>query len=300
MRGVNMKKTITLIMSLLVFSVLFSSSISATDLSVPKALSAPAIDGKINADEWANALSVELTLDNLNWVANANPSIEKSMYYFMWDADYLYFAADVKDTTESSILPAFGQALNAGDGTQLAIYGMDSTTGPTDGSEMLFFTIHPKTDSGEPDVYEHFNAVRQISEAKIASVFNGAAYTLECAIPFSVFNEIYNNGFINDIKGVSGQKWKMDLVIMDADDAGSQSLGTNAAWFDPNTSNTYTLADTGAGIDPTPAPVETPETAETGAAAPVETTAPQTGDITLISAVILACAAAVIISGKKR
>lgn len=301
-----MKKLLVLTITAVLLMSLLTFNVSAADLSIPKALTAPAVDGKINADEWANALAIDMKQDNLNWVASVNPSTGNSMFYFMWDADYLYFAADVKDTTVSSLIPAFGAALNTGDGTQLAVYGIDSTTGPTDGSELLFFSVHPKTDSGAPDVYEHFSIINQIPEAKIASAFNGAAYTLECAIPYSTFAQAKSNGFINEIKGIVGQQWKMDLIIMDADEDGGQSLGTNAAWFDPNTSNTYTLADTGAGIDTTSAVVETeaPVVVDAGEAAPVTTTATaaQTSDYAIVSTsvVLLACAAAVVFFSKKR
>lgn len=297
-----MKKFLALATTAVLFLSLFTFNVSAADLSIPKALTAPTIDGKINADEWKDALSVDMNQTLLNWVASVNPSTGASKFYFMWDANNLYYAADVKDTTVSSLVPAFGAALNVGDGTQLSIYGKDATTSPApmDGSELLFFSVHPKTDSGAPDVYEHFNTINQIPEAKIASVFSGAAYTLECAIPFSTLAKVYGNGFINEIKGIVGQQWKMDLIIMDADDAGGQSLGTNASWFDPTTSNTYTLADTGAGINP--APAETAAPAGTDTTAPATTPAAQTSDFALISttAVMLLCTAAVVLLRKKK
>jgi hypothetical protein len=299
-----MKKLLALAITAVLFLSMFSFNVSAADLSIPKALTAPAIDGKINADEWKNALAIDVKQDSLNWVAKVNPSTGDSKMYFMWDANNIYFAADVKDTTVSSILPKFGEALNSGDGTQLAIYGIDATTNPApqDGSELLFFSVHPKTDSGAPDVYEHFSIKSQIKEAKIASAFNGAAYTIECAIPFSTLATAKSNGFINEIKGIVGQKWKMDLIIMDADETGGQSLGTNAAWFDPTTSNTYTLADTGAGIDPASTAAETAAPAGTDTTAPATTTAAQTSDFAVIStkAVMLLCTAAVILLRKKK
>lgn len=303
-----MKKLLVLALTAVLIMSLLTINVSAADFSIPKALTAPTVDGKINADEWANALAIDMKQDNLNWVASVNPSTGNSMFYFMWDAEFIYFAADVKDTTVASNMPAFGGALNVGDGTQWAIYGMDSTAGNAEGEQQLFFSIHPKTDSGAPDVYEHFSIIDQIPAAKIAAVFNGAAYTLECAMPFATFAEAFGNGFINEIKGVVGQQWKMDLVLMDADEDGGQSLGTYGSWFDPAPANVFTLADTGAGIDPTPAVVETeaPVVDEAGEAAPVTTTttttAAQTSDYAVISTsvVLLACAAAVVFFGKKR
>ncbi|MDD4773909.1 MAG: sugar-binding protein [Eubacteriales bacterium] len=292
-----MKKLLVIAMTAVLLISLFAVNLSAAELSIPRALTAPVIDGKINADEWANALAIDMKQDNLNWVLDVNPSSGNSMYYFMWDAGYIYFAADVKDTTVSDIIPSYGAALNSGDGTQWAFYGMDSTGGTTEGEQMMFFSIHPKADNGQPDVYEHFNQIAQLADVKIASVFSGTAYILECAVPFSVFAAAYANGFINDIKGVAGQQWKMDLVIMDADGS-DQSLGTNAAWFDPAASNTYTLVDAGAGIDPAPPAAETQAEAaaeaeaEAEAAAPV-TTAAQTSDYALASLILMAFAAAV-------
>lgn len=110
-----MKKLLVIAMTAVLLISLFAVNLSAAELSIPRALTAPVIDGKINADEWANALAIDMKQDNLNWVLDVNPSSGNSMYYFMWDAGYIYFAADVKDTTVSDIIPSYGAALNSGD-----------------------------------------------------------------------------------------------------------------------------------------------------------------------------------------
>jgi hypothetical protein len=286
-----MKKILaTLIVITLVISTFALTTLAARDAAytpvtrdVPKALSAPTIDGTINTDEWANALAVDMSGDKLYWVADTGFTVGASTYYFMWDDKNFYFAANVADTSVPNATPKYGDALNSGDGTQLGIFGVDGKTAGQ-GTDHLFFTFHPKTDTGSPDIYEHFNIIKQIANAEygatIASVMNGSSYTLEATIPWTVFATIYSNGFVNEIKGVEGQKMLISPCVMDLNQDGGQSLGTATGWFDAATTDTFVLAAATAGIDPNAAaPAE--ETAET----PADSN-PDTADAGIISYVL--------------
>ncbi len=274
-----MKKIISLAAAGIMLGSLLAVSAFAYDpvnYEIPKAVTAPTIDGAFGDGEWDNALEIDMAASKINFVVEANPSLgEGSKYRFMWDDTALYYICVVDDGSVPEIVPAYGDALNSGDGVQFGIFG--PTGGAAgDGTGHLFFTEHPKTDNGQPDCYEHFNIVDQIANdtygAKIASTFQtDSAYTVEGSIPWSVFATIYANGFSDEIKGVTGQVLRISCVIMDAN-GGEQSLAHNGGWFNFDETDIYTLVDTPAGFVP-PAETAAPET-EAPAPAPAETAAP--------------------------
>ena len=302
------------------------------NFEIPKAITPPVIDGAFGDGEWNNALTIDMGASKLNFVVDANPDLgEGSKFCFMWDDAALYYIAQVEDNSVPEIVPAYGDALNSGDGIQFGVFGPTGAPGG-DGSGHLFFSCHPKTDNGQPDCFEHFNIAEQIANdkygAKIASTFQTAsAYTVEGSIPWSVFATIYANGFVDEIKGVEGQVLRISNVIMEANGS-DQSLAHTCGWFNFDETDYYTLVNTPAGYEP---PVETaaPETEapapETEAPAPeteapaaepapvAETAAPvaeaapaaaapaaQTGDIAAVAvlAAVAAFSAAVVVSKK--
>jgi hypothetical protein len=305
-----MKRILSLAVTALLLLSLLGAAAFAYDpvkYDIPKAVTPPVVDGAAGDGEWDNALAVEMMpLADLNYVADANNALgEGSVFRFMWDESNLYFLISVADKSVPDSAPPYGDALNSGDGVQFGVFGPTGGEAGV-GETHLFFTMHPKTDNGSPDIYEHFNIVDQIANethgAKIASTFqNDSAYTVEGYIPWSVFATVYKNGFTDEIKGVSGQQLRISCVVMEMN-GGEQSLITKGGWFDFDETDTYTLTDAPAGFVPAPeteapveeAPAPVAEEAPAAAAAPAAATpAAQTGDTAAII-VLLASAAAVI------
>lgn len=303
-----MKKILSLAVSALLLLSLFGAAAFAYDpvsYDIPKAVTAPVIDGAMGDGEWDNALVVEMMpLADLNYVVDSNNALgEGTAFRFMWDESNLYYLISVADTSVPDSAPPYGDALNSGDGVQFGVFGPTGGDAGV-GESHLFFTMHPKTDNGSPDLYEHFNIVDQIANdthgAKIASTFqNDSAYTVEGYIPWSVFATIYKNGFTDEIKGVSGQQLRISCVVMELNGS-DQSLITKGGWFNFDETDIYTLTDAPAGFIPAPeteapveeAPAPVAEEAPAAAAPAAEITSAQTGDAAAI--ILLAAAAAII------
>lgn len=283
-----MKKALSLIVIAVMLTTLFALSVSAAPVnySIPKATTAPTIDGKISADEYKDALVVELKKGDTNLFVPAG-SIDTfggAKFQFMWGDAGIYFVAEVADTTAPASAPAAGTgSYNSGDGIQFNIYTATTIAGSNVG-DCLFFSYHPKTAEGTPAVGEHFvygtgGAGGEVPEAKVASVMNGNAYTIEGLIPKEAFAKL-----TAPITLGSGSIIYMNDVVMEMDDAGTQSLIIDNEWFDGAKANVYTLVDTAAG--PSAA-------APTEASPDTTTTAPQTSDAGMMAVIGLFAASAI-------
>lgn len=292
-----MKKLILILAAMLIIASAASlSSFSAPKpYDMPKAAAAPAIDGKIDAKEWNNALVVELKKgDAALFVASGvADTFGGAKFRFMWSDAGIYFAAEVSDTTKPTKYPPAGKgSYNSGDGIQFNIYSAADVKGSTKG-ELLFFSYVPKADDGKPAVGEHFvygtgSAGAEVPAAKIAAVMNGeTAYVIEGLIPAESFAKINKPVTIK-----SGTKIYMNNVVMELDSAGKQSLIVDNEWFDGGKSNVYTLTDTLAGNVPVTEAAKTPAS---GAA--------QTSDFALalgLGAASLSFATMIILKKKRR
>lgn len=307
-----MKKVLVFALVLSMLTGLLAFGASATEnYSIPEAATAPTIDGVINADEWNGALSIAVDSDSISWVLDAADSTIGAGSYIsiMWDANALYFAANILDSTVSASNPAAGAALNAGDGIQVCFYSSD-TAANGDGANNLFWDFLPWTgdghDASTAESYEHFNLAGTTPNVTIASVIVGTGYTMEWAIPWSDFATIVSNGYEADYTAAAGTEMYLELCVLDTDGAASQSLGyTTDGWCDPSTNDLYTLVNTQAGIvaaAETEAPAE--DTAAADTAAPTETTtetpAAQTADITAAAALVAVIALGAIVVSKKK
>ncbi|MGN1408896.1 MAG: sugar-binding protein [Eubacteriales bacterium] len=274
--------------------------------SIPKAAVAPTIDGVITEDEWANALAIKVNADTTNAVAGSLDTCPDATYYWMWDDAGIYFFGDVKDETENGAVHTYGEgSYNSGDGIQFCIYPDTTMTGST--AFTLYFWSLVVCADGEVGVGEHFTFGTgsqgfDVPEVKAACTKTGNSYTIEAFLPAEVWTDS-----IPPLEIAEGTTFSMANVLMEHDGI-TQSLMSDTAWFDGANSNKYTLTNDVAGHvdapetepETEPAPVAEPETepeapAETEPAEtePVEepkaaetvTTAPQTFDIGVISAV---------------
>lgn len=302
-----MKKRILAVSMILALTLVLMLGVSAQkNHSIPMAVTPPTIDGTIGGDEWNNALTIDVSGDKLGWVLPQADGMKigaGSLVKFMWDANNLYCAANIIDATYG-MQPASGGALNSGDGVQLCFYASDAASNG-DGFTNMFWDFLPRTGDGDASTaesYEHFNFVNTTELPIKSTVDPNGSYTVEWAIPWTLFAEANNNGYETLYTGKDGTKIIMMITIMDHDGAGTQALGyTTDEWCVPGTTDIYTLTADQAGIvpvaEPEPEEVETPVT-ETPAPTQAPVTAPATGDIT-IAMFALATAAAAVAASKK-
>lgn len=300
-----MKKTLSMLLCL-TLACMFAITAVADDprsFNVPKAVAAPTVDGVINADEWANALVVDMpkgaTFLHEGDVAYTGDTYEGATFKFMWTEEGIWFAASVTDKTESNALVAANAgSYNNGDGLQFNIYTARDIVGALNG-EMLFFSYTPKADDGKPYVGEHFcygdGATGQnVAAAKIASKMgaDGTSYDIEGLIPAESFGKV-----AKAISIASGAKFYMNNIVMENDGTGTHIISDNK-WFDGATANEYVLTDAVAGPVPQ---TEAPTTAEAPAAdvpaAPVAN--PTSGDATILLVIAMILAPVAVVAVKK-
>lgn len=123
-----MKKTAVIVFALL-FALAAAFSVSAADMThnvgqlyVPFASEKPKIDGRLDADEWKNALKFTVNDSNAKAVwQHGFAEVPTDVYldcYVMWDENYLYIAYDVTDPTKSYFTE---YAWDGGDNVQLLL-----------------------------------------------------------------------------------------------------------------------------------------------------------------------------------
>ncbi|MGI6203202.1 MAG: sugar-binding protein [Eubacteriales bacterium] len=313
------KKILAVSMTIaLAFSLVLGIS-AQENYSIPMAATPPTIDGDIGADEWNNALTVDVSSDNLGWVLPQidGMSIGAGSYVkFMWDAEYLYCAASIIDSTYGA-QPASGGPLNSGDGVQLCFYTDEGATNG-DGFTNMFWDFLPRTGEGDASTaesYEHFNFVATTDLPIKSTVKDNGDYTIEWAIPWTLFAEANSNGYDVLYTGTEGTEIIMMITIMDHDGAGTQALGYSTdEWCVAATTDVYTLTSDLAGVaaapEPEPAadevlqsqldPMSELESELAAAAADAATVAPATADFSIAFAALGAASAALALAKKKR
>ncbi len=287
------KKVLFFALTLILLIAIFTQNMFAlTEYNIPKAVKAPVLDGIVSSGEWDNALKVVMDASKGNIPTANEPSFftPGSSFNYMWADDGLYFYADIKDNTAPGTAPEYGAALNSGDGIQIGIHTAEDSADGGSGQH-LFFTFHPKTSNGDPDIFEHFAINGNVNgTCKIAVKFEGNSFLIEGFIPFSTFDKI-----TPAIEFKTGAKLYIQCVIMDDVD-GTQAIYTDGWWFNGEKNAVYTLTDTQAGAietiaETTTAEAETAET-KTETTTPTVKPAAQTFDILLLGTLSAAISAA--------
>lgn len=297
-----MKKTLSFIFAavLVISSLALSSFAAATEnesFEIPKTVKAPVIDGKVDGDEWSNALVRTLTADNVTDVTNTDLAFQGATFRWMWDDAGLYLFAEINDSTESTVVhaPNVG-TYNSGDGIQVCVYASDEFEG-SNVTNLFFYSLIPQATDGNPYIGEHFvygdggsGLDVPASDAKIASVKDGSSYKIEAFIAKESWAKSDPAIVIAE-----GAVLPLANIVME-NDGSTQALFTDTAWFSGINSNKYKLVNTEAGpveIEDIETPAEpTPEAPAPETPAP---TAPQTND-TLVVFVAAALIALVIVS----
>ncbi len=215
---------------------------------IPRAATAPTIDGVITDDEWNNALAIELNDDNTEnqyWSSNTCPN---STFYFMWSEEGLYFFGDVADETDSAIKWHEGAGhYNSGDGIQLCIYPNIEDIGNDFGKLYCWTLVVANT--GKAEVGEHFvygagdEIGLDVEEVVAACTKTETAYTFEAFFPATLFTKSET-----PLNFKTGTTFALTNFIMEMN-RWDQSLFIDSAFFHAPASNKYTLTDELAGSE---------------------------------------------------
>ncbi len=243
-----MKKKLLLLACLCIGAMAVHTQAASTfneQFNIPKAGSAPVIDGVFDDSEWENALCRVLSKDSTTPLVGAEKDFPATYLYWMWDENGLYYFADVPDVTAPATVHTAGNgSYNSGDGVQMGIYP-DVTQSGNDNNVLYFYSMAVASD-GSAVIGEHFihgtgSAGKDVEGAVIACTQNGTNYTLEAFIPARCWT-----GSNPPLVFEAGTTFAMTNVLMEQD-GGSQSLFIDSSWFDGTSANKYTLTNDPAG-----------------------------------------------------
>ncbi|MBQ8186501.1 MAG: hypothetical protein IJ037_06480, partial [Clostridia bacterium] len=215
-----MKKILT---GVLAVSLLASLAISAsaledaerTDVTVYR--NTPTIDGVINDGEWDQDNAIDITADNAKiWVGD---TIDNLVYfYYSWDDNGLYLAADVSDTdvvkaTDVSELhgskDAFQFAMDPG--------GMIAEDGTYGGA--MFYTIGPLEDGSLGAVYHPYGGAYEEFDYTGLCTMTDDGWQFEMIIPWTSVEILGGDGY--DWKHADGETINALLCVLDRGADGS-------------------------------------------------------------------------------
>ncbi|MBE6599039.1 MAG: DUF4838 domain-containing protein [Ruminococcaceae bacterium] len=212
---------------------------------IPKASTAPVIDGFMSRGEWDNALAVPVNEDNTAEMYGSSTATvcPDSMFYWMWDDNGLYLFADINDTTtpDTVLTPNSGH-YNLGDGIQAIMFPDLTAIGAAQNRQYVWSMVVAsggKAEVGEHYVYGTSYQIGRDVEAVIADCStNGSAYKLEVFFPSEVFTPSEKPILIRE-----GTTFAMINVVMEMMGS-AQSLYADSAWFNAPYCNKYTLVST--------------------------------------------------------
>lgn len=211
------------------------------EYEIPKAATAPVIDGTCSEDEWKDALTRTLTNENTVEVAGGKIVCQGATFRYLWDENGLYVCAEINDATLSSKHVAGNGSYNSKDGAQIAIY-IDKTCTAGAVGKLFFFSLCPEADDGKAYIGEHFiygngSTGKDVPDAAIASSKTETGYIIECRIDAAAFAKADPA-----IKLEAGTELALVNVILDHNGS-TQALFVDTAWFNAPNTSVYYLAD---------------------------------------------------------
>ncbi len=153
---------------------------------IRKAAVSPVVDGKITAKEWYNALVIDISGTNteINWYMNGDAKRtfgEGSTVAMLWDAEYIYYAFDLKYNADWTHEGALGD--------ESFEFRLSETSS---GGEGNFYTMIVTPSAGTCTV--NGTEVEGIKVAKETS----ESYKVEIALPISAFASFVKNGAVDN------------------------------------------------------------------------------------------------------
>ena len=256
----------------------------------------PTIDGTINNGEWDQANAIDVTADNaMLW---GGDEINNLVYfYYSWDEQGLYLAADVSDT--DVCMPADISEVYNLDAFQIAI-DPAGLIGDDAGGGAMFYSIAPMKDGNLGAVYHPYGGAAEEFEYTGAYKLTDDGWQFEMIIPWSSIEILGGDGY--EWKHADGEVINALLCVLDREEGGAvannyQITKTGAVTFLPED---YPLELHLSTYVAPSLEVEEPAVEEPAVDAPAaDTTAPTTADAGFVAAAaVMAVAAGVVLSKK--
>ena len=288
--------------SAMAVSLLASLAISASALEdeertdVTVYYNTPTIDGTINNGEWDQANAIDVTADNaMLW---GGDEINNLVYfYYSWDEQGLYLAADVSDT--DVCMPADISEVYNLDAFQIAI-DPAGLIGDDAGGGAMFYSIAPMKDGNLGAVYHPYGGAAEEFEYTGAYKLTDDGWQFEMIIPWTSIEILGGDGY--EWKHADGEVINALLCVLDREEGGAvannyQITKTGAVTFLPED---YPLELHLSTYVAPSLEVEEPAVEEPAVDAPAaDTTAPTTADAGFVAAAaVMAVAAGVVLSKK--
>ncbi|MCQ2431605.1 MAG: hypothetical protein MJ175_03280 [Clostridia bacterium] len=304
-----MKKIFVLALAVLMIASL-AVSVSALpagqriDVTVYK--NSPVLDGVINNGEWDYANAIIMSEENcVPWAGEINNAVN---FYYSWDDEGLYIAAEISDTEvcqPDDIAGVYGM-----DAFQIALdpHGLLGDDGQGGG---MFYSIGLLSDGTLGAVYHPYGGAAQECEYKGAGRIVDGGWQFEMMLPWKEAIEILgDDGYA--WTHADGEFINAIICVLDRDDGGAT---TNAYKTETEeTAGSFAPADYALKLNLSTYTAPSLEVEEPAAETPAEETpveeapaediapapvAPATADAGIVAAVaVLACAAAVVVSKK--
>jgi len=293
-----MKKILT---GVLAVSLLASLAISASALEdaertdVTVYYNTPTLDGVINNGEWDQENAIDITADNaMLW---SGDEINNLVYfYYSWDDNGLYLAADVSDTDVCK--PADTSEVYNLDAFQVAI-DPAGLIGDDAGGGAMFYSIGPMTDGKLGAVYHPYGGAAEDFDYTGAYTMTDDGWQFEMIIPWTSIEILGGDGY--EWKHADGEIINALLCVLDREEDGAvahtyQITNAGAVTFAPVD---YPLElHLSTYVAPSLEVPEEPAVDEPAVDAPVDT-APTTADAGIVAAAaVMAVAAGVVLSKK--
>ena len=256
----------------------------------------PTIDGTINNGEWDQANALDVTPDNaMLW---SGDEINNLVYfYYSWDEQGLYLAADVSDT--DVCMPADISEVYNLDAFQIAI-DPAGLIGDDAGGGAMFYSIGPMKDGNLGAVYHPYGGAAEEFEYTGAYKLTDDGWQFEMIIPWTSIEILGGDGY--EWKHADGEIINALLCVLDREEDGAVTHAYQINNFGEPTflPEHYPLELHLSTYVAPSLEVEEPAVEEPAVDAPAaDTTAPTTADAGFVAAAaVMAVAAGVVLSKK--
>ena len=196
-----MKKTLLASIVLIIIVMMQVNVFAIASFTAVKAT--PTIDGKMDKDEWDVKTKFTMNKDNgFNWMSGVNDELEGD-FYFAWDDDNFYVAAEIKNDLSVKYGPDDDRWTNFGDCIYVVIEPGNTKTAE---AHMHWYFIMGAKENGDVIAYRMGYDANVVSTlvnvsgndvAKASGHIEGSkSYIIEAAIPWSIMKTNGSPDFI--------------------------------------------------------------------------------------------------------